>query len=155
MLIDRKSGYQWDLMREELIESQRFYVHSCDETVDVVFSPPYGVTSVLRFRELEDYPVLITRTHPVGVPGLSDSNQARVKQWLQLCHRCCVHTLSTFSITEVTSSSKDRRGGQRLLGPLRRAAVATQMAASNFLSILPSGRQPISSRLPNIVSSSL
>ena len=66
MLIDRTSGYQWDLMREELIESQRLYVHSCDETVDAVFSPPYGVNYVLRFRELEDYLVLITRTHPVA-----------------------------------------------------------------------------------------
>ena len=84
-----------------------------------MFSPPCGVSSVLRFKKLDEFPVLITCRHPTGVPGLPPAEAARVRRWLSLCHRCCVHARFIF----------DNGGNFIIEGPPQRNAATGPFAA--------------------------
>ena len=85
-------------MRDSVVVAQIELLHSISGSgrVDAVFTPPCGVTSVLRFKLLATHPVLVTTAHFVGVPGLSFADTVKVKTWLQLCSRSCVHATCVF-----------------------------------------------------------
>ena len=100
--IDRTAGFRFDLLRDELVEDQRQYVRACRDVhpVDCVLTPTCGISSVLRFRELSGYPVLVTTEHPHGVPGLCDADSARVRHWLN----CVIAAASTPDLYTITAA---------------------------------------------------
>ena len=110
VLLDRIRDFKCDLMRDGLVDSQVSYLeeHRGHHPVDAVFSPPCGVSSVSRFKLLEEYPVLVTCVHTgehaVFVPGLSLSDVARVRGWHELIRRCCAHAMRVFDAGGNSSS---------------------------------------------------
>ena len=136
------SAWRWDgtlVLRSKLVHP-----------IDGVFSPSCDVSSVVRFRKLDAYPVLITTSHPTGVPGLPAVHCARVKRWLQLCHRCCVHARYIYDIMEATSYSKLRPYVELVKDLLLRVVAAHLTARSSSPNTTLCGRLPVSSSYRSI-----